>query len=192
MKAYCKQCNKETEYELQKYRITRTIVDLDTEDRKVDLDLVRHVCKECGSEVNVKDLPKPEDDSERILYTLMICSSEAEYISKALHAYLLYASGIVDDSRRSALEDSIMSMYDPLNQVWLYDHESIDIDAVQAQYIIDAIKAYRCIVGEYWDKIFTSDEMMMRVMMHTNLLKKIDKLLYPNESLDIDVEATFV
>lgn len=192
MKAYCKKCNKETDYELEKYRITRTISDPETGDRKVDIDLVRHVCKECRSEVNVKDLPKPEDASERILYTLRICSREAEYMSKALHAYLLYASGIIDDSRRSALEDSIMSLYDPLNQVWLYNHDSIDIDATQAQYIIDALKAYRCVVGEFWDKIFASDEMMMRVMMHSNLLKKIDMLLYPNESIDLESEGTFV
>lgn len=192
MKAYCKQCNKETDYELEKYRITRTISDPETGDRKVDIDLVRHVCKECRSEVNVKDLPKPEDTSERILYTLKICSKEAEYISKALHAYLLYASGIVDDSKRSDLENSIMSMYDPIGQVWMYNHESIDIDATQAQYIIDALKAYRCVVGEFWDKIFASDEMMMRVMMHSNLLKKIDRLLYPNESIDLESEETFV
>ena len=192
MKAYCKQCNKETDYELEKYRITRTISDPETGDREVDIDLVRHVCKECRSEVNVKDLPKPEDASERILYTLKICSGEAEYISKALHAYLLYASGIVDDSKRSDLENSIMSLYDPLGQVWMYNHESIDIDATQAQYIIDALKAYRCVVGEFWDKIFSSDEMMIRVMMHSNLLKKLDRLLYPNESLDLESEGTFV
>ena len=192
MKAYCKQCNKETDYELEKYRITRTISDPETGDKEVDIDLVRHVCKECRSEVNVKDLPKPEDASERILYTLKICSTEAEYISKALHAYLLYASGIVDDSKRSGLENSIMSMYDSLNQVWLYDHTSIDIDEIQIHYMTDAIKAYRCIVGEFWDKILTSEEMMHRMMMHSSLIKKLDMLLHPDEPLDIGAEVTFV
>lgn len=179
---YCNQCRKYVEPKIETEQKT-TLLDGKEE---ISYEYSRWSCPDCGDTVSAF----VENESDMVIkptkYCLELNSEEAEYISRALHVYIAYVSGAVSAERREVMEDSIMSMYDPLNQVWLYNHPSIEIDFSQAQHILDATRLYRYVVGEFYEKIYDSDEQMRRFEVHSNLCRRIDDLIYSQYPIDSD------